>query len=452
MLLTPRRLEPSHWGETRTPFTEDRVKWNQEWEEEIAWLLSPGVPKPIELLRHFHVHIATEESETEMQHMLAMHRAKYGLLCQCLARLAQAVAVSFATHDFRRRWLAASPAVREEHILKGLVRACSEIESFRRYCDELTLPYLQRGGGHGFLDLLKHFTLDDYTQVPTKPIYLKSPHWYPADPTAEPKEAYELADAAFNVERSSLIGHTLHATLCSFLGVNHEKTNRAKRDVAKSRLFREVAQKMLTRTYGPAAAKETHKKTLQKSKARIQIAVCESCEKTETPGEERFMRCKACMDNVSRKVYYCSRQCQREDWKVRHKRICGKAMTVKESEETANVPLKPSAPLSADSPQIIGPPINGFKRSPALIYQVNLLNENAAAETDYLLITRTQRVFRLKIDDKYEKRRVPHIPPLGLTTGDREAVATIGQFLVKKPGGAVAMFGDSTSRCAWAVR
>jgi hypothetical protein len=144
-----------------------------------------------------------------MQHMLAMHRAKYGLLCQCLARLAQAVAVSFATHDFRRRWLVASPAVREEHILKGLVRACSEIESFRRYCDELTLPYLQRGGGHGFLDLLKHFTLDDYTQVPTKPIYLKSSHWYPADPTAEPKEAYELADAAFNVERSSLIGMRL---------------------------------------------------------------------------------------------------------------------------------------------------------------------------------------------------------------------------------------------------
>jgi hypothetical protein len=123
-------------------------------------------------------------------------------------------------------------------------------------------------------------------------------------------------------------------------------------------------------------------------------------------------------------------------------------MTVKESEETANVPLKPSAPLSADSPQIIGPPINGFKRSPALIYQVNLLNENAAAEADYLLITRAQRVFRLKIDDKYEKRAFRTFRHLALTTGDREAVATIGQFLVKKPGGAVAMFGDSTSRCA----
>ncbi|KAJ6601030.1 hypothetical protein DFH09DRAFT_1489961 [Mycena vulgaris] len=355
-----------------SPFTEpeDRIKWNQEWEKEIAWDLSSDCPlKPIDIVRELYLYISAEESEAEMQHLLTIHRDAYGQLCQSLTRLAQAVAVCYATHDFVNKWLLAPESVRQEYILEGLVRACrgSGIESSRRFCSELTLPFLQRDGGQGFLDLLKHFTLEDFPQVPKEPIYLESQHWHPVDPAAEPRATYELADAEFNLQRSCLIGMWLF----ELPYIKHE-----------------------------------------------------------TPGAQRFMRCKPCMENVSRKLYYCSRQCQREDWKLRHKRICGKAMTLKESEETPLIPPKPSISPSATPTPKITPPINGFKRSPALVYQINLLNENMAAGTDYILVTRTQRVFRLKVDDANEKRA---------------AVAAIGQFLIKPPGGAVAMFGGSTA-------
>ncbi|KAJ7048296.1 hypothetical protein C8F01DRAFT_1192584 [Mycena amicta] len=41
-----------------------------------------------------------------------------------------------------------------------------------------------------------------------------------------------------------------------------------------------------------------------------------------------FQRCKPCIDKLGLDVYYCSRECQTEDWKDRHKAICGNAVKV----------------------------------------------------------------------------------------------------------------------------
>ncbi|KAJ7760104.1 hypothetical protein DFH07DRAFT_816878 [Mycena maculata] len=234
------------------------------------------------------------------------------------------------------------------------------------------------------------------------------------------------------VQRSWLIGFTLFETLRSFHGIASEsiQKNVKLRDIASSRL-----SKAFTHTAtGPGAAK--FHRVFQGMKALLQVALCERCKAHETPGEQRFMRCKPCMENVLRKVYYCPRQCQREDWKLRHKQICDKAMTLKESEQSARI-----APPSTSTSSNIGPPKDGFKRSPALVFQVNLLNKNVVARTEYILITRgSERVFRLKIDDPNEKRAFRTFRDAAFTTGSRNAVAAIGQFLVKKPGGAVAVF------------
>ncbi|KAJ6617413.1 hypothetical protein B0H10DRAFT_2033296 [Mycena sp. CBHHK59/15] len=317
-----------------TPLTTDRVKWNEDWEREIArWTLGDG-PKPIEVMRSLVLHIALEESEAEMQHMLAEYRSDYGSLCDSLTRLSEYAVTSHATRDLRNKWLSSSDSVRQVHILDGLARACRVMDSFRWLCEELTLPWLQRGEGQGFLDLLQHFTLDDFSRVPEKPIYLKSRHWYPADPDAEPKRAYELADAMFNVQRSWLIGYTLTETLRSFHEIPQEKVSKGqqfvKRSVARSRLG-QVAQEFEELTSGSAAAKEKFRKIVRETKGLHHVAVCENCRNREIPGGQRYMRCKPCMENVSRQIYYCSRQCQREDYKPRHKRICGKPLTVKDS-------------------------------------------------------------------------------------------------------------------------
>ncbi|KAJ7731203.1 hypothetical protein B0H16DRAFT_1773024 [Mycena metata] len=430
----------SHKGTPITPFREDRVKWNQDWEEDIAWSLRTPGERPIDLIRDICLHLATEESEAEMQHMLAWHRELYGRLCQALPSLAHAAAVAFATNDFPKKWLGVQASVRQEHILEALGRSCGEEDYgdfFRWLCDELTLPFLQKGGGQGFLDLLKHFTLDDYSLIPKEPIYLESSHWYPADPAAEPKTAaaYELADAEFNVQRSYLIARTVHETLRSFLGISNQATKPLpeKRDVAKSGIP-EMIRKFMA--YEPAAMKKIRKQSRRYSThPGPRVSLCESCGISESPGGERFMRCKACTEKVSRQIYYCSRECQRKDWK-RHKIICGKPMTVSESHESA-ISAKPIP----STPGLIGPPVNGFKRSPALVYQVNMLNQNVADDVDYLLVTRTQRVFRCKIEHPGEKRAFRTFRDMALTTGDRQAVAAMGEFLVKGPGGAVGLLG-----------
>ncbi|KAK7063562.1 hypothetical protein R3P38DRAFT_2819103 [Favolaschia claudopus] len=392
-------------GTPITPFTENR--------ERIA-MTHQGDPKFIEIHRHMFLHIATEESEAEIQHLLALHREKYRVLCQCLPRLAEAVTVS---------------SVREEHILEGLGQSCRLDGGFSRvFCPELTLPFLQRGGGQGFLDLLRHFTLDDYSQIPKKPIYLDTVHWYPVDPAVlnanpELRTAFELADANFNVERSYLMSHTMHATMCIFLGLGDPNApqpprTEVSRGVAKSKLFGEVAEKIMGHVYGSAGKKEWKRE--QKEHKAVPI-------KKEEPGAQRFMCCRACTDKVGRKVYYCSRQCQRDDWKARHKQICGKAMTVKECEETANLLPKPE--VSAAISKLVGPPEKGFKR---------LLNEFGGAGTDYILITRTMRRLRINIEDEGEKNAFRRFRELALSTGERRAVAALGQFLVKGPGGTYA--------------
>ncbi|KAJ7760103.1 hypothetical protein DFH07DRAFT_816877 [Mycena maculata] len=420
-----------------TPLAQDKVKWNQDWEREIALVDR----KPIDNIRIFTLHLVTKESKAELQHWLVVHRAVYGALCQALPRLAEASSFYFAIHDFANKWLSAPPAVREEHILEGLARACNGTggDAFRGLCDELTLPSLQRDGGQGFLDLLKHFTLDDFSCAPQTPIYLESHLWYPADPPVEPREAYELADATFNVHRSWGIVSTLHETLESFHGVppDNEQSVRP-RGFADSQMS-QLAKKLDLAAYGSrGAAKEWRQSYFPVDKALPHAAICENCRALETPGAQRFMRCKPCMENVSRKFYYCSRQCQREDWKLRHKQICGKPMTFKESEESAHI-TPPSTSPSASTSSRIGPAKDGFKRSPALLYQVNLLNESAP-ETDYIFVDSAQGTTHLNIHAADQKRAFRMFRDAALTTGSRDAVAAIGQFLVKPRGGAVVTF------------
>jgi hypothetical protein len=43
------------------------------------------------------------------------------------------------------------------------------------YCNELTLPNLQDWHGHGFLELLKHFVVEDFANVSRQPIHLTNP-------------------------------------------------------------------------------------------------------------------------------------------------------------------------------------------------------------------------------------------------------------------------------------
>jgi hypothetical protein len=83
------------------------------------------------------------------------------------------------------------------------------------------------------------------------------------------------------------------------------------------------------------------------------------------------------------------RVCQKEDWKHRHKLICGKHLTVQNIEVTAVPP--PDTPYfnahQGPAPtENIGLAVGGFKRSPALSFQINNLEASSINNVDYIFI------------------------------------------------------------------
>ena len=114
------------------------------------------------------------------QEMLTDHRHRLRILCNFQNRLTIAMAQSFVRDNFQSKWLAASLSHREKHLLEGMVRTCTMVqgmEDYRIYCEEISLPYLEKDGGRGYLRMLTHFMVKDPTSVSTVPIYLPSPQW-----------------------------------------------------------------------------------------------------------------------------------------------------------------------------------------------------------------------------------------------------------------------------------
>lgn len=62
---------------------------------------------------------------------------------------------------------------------------------------------------------------------------------------------------------------------------------------------------------------------------RIGLRCCASevCFQVETEESERFNQCSQCKSSD-----YCSRRCQKADWKKRHKNICAQAAEQREME------------------------------------------------------------------------------------------------------------------------
>ncbi|KAJ7938516.1 hypothetical protein B0H13DRAFT_1941586, partial [Mycena leptocephala] len=128
--------------------------------------------------------------------------------------------------------------------------------------------------------------------------------------------------------------------------------------------------------------------------------ICEGCGDREGNGA-RFSVCKNCNENVSRKVFYCSRTCQKSDW-PNHKKVCGKELTPG---------VVQSATCSTEAPSIevffltqMGPARDGYTRSQALLRQMQFLEASPVFIT-YL-------VFRLAVQT-------------AMATGDERCIAAI---------------------------
>jgi len=162
--------------------------------------------------------------------------------------------------------------------------------------------------------------------------------------------------------------------LLSFYGLSEDVVNVKTYTKPDSKAVRNVASAwQMSKENVRAIAKET--KQLQKEKG---VWVCACCGKFEFQAPRAFKSCGGCK-NIGRAVMYCDRDCQVKDWKKGtppHKTICG----------------KPTSGISATQPL---PPVSGsippkartFRRSPALLRQISLLEKSS--KVDYVLMQPT---------------------------------------------------------------
>src|SRR5258705_386013 len=127
------------------------------------------------------------------------------------------------------------------------------------------------------------------------------------------------------------------------------------------------------------------------------------------------------------------RKCQKDDWASRHKAVCGKKMTLKGAQASAvgpqPIPFFSEDPISCYL--IIGPAKPGYKRSQALIHQIDLINsENTGVDYYLFLADSSDEPAAVVFQDVSIKLIFRHMRANAMGSGDREAVAAIGQLLV----------------------
>ncbi|KZP30700.1 hypothetical protein FIBSPDRAFT_1037968 [Athelia psychrophila] len=345
--------------------------------------------------------------------------------------------VTFAQkYDLSLKWLAATPAEREPHVLSGLSRACSispNLNKARMSCyTELRLSYL-RDNGQNMLDLLTAITPDSLSNLPAEPSYVSNKDWdaVSAAHRDSQDDMDKIALAYILALRNKLITYTIQIIIRSFLGLELPKTTLTKpsrlRDKALSPL--EMAEQEQARAYyGEKEAKTLDKeaKAAWKERNSNKVRICTKCSTPETVGEV-FKRCPSCF-KISREVLYCSAKCQKEDWKVRHKAVCGKELDLDAAHHlgisTSDIPR--AAPNA-----IIGPPSKGFKRPIELLQQISLLEKHP--QGDYAVYRSVYQnnentglmAYHPSVAARFRTRR-----NYAMTTGDQESVAYICEHIL----------------------
>jgi hypothetical protein len=128
------------------------------------------------------------------------------------------------------------------------------------------------------------------------------------------------------------------------------------------------------------------------------------------------------------------RKCQKVDWVSRHKAICGKKMTFEGTRASAVGPQPdpfPEDPVSCHL--VVGPAKHGYKRSPALIHQIDQINSEYTGVDYYLFPTDSPKEpVAVVFQDTSIKLIFRELRTNAMDSGDRKAVAAIGQLLVRQ--------------------
>ncbi|KAJ7756061.1 hypothetical protein DFH07DRAFT_482850 [Mycena maculata] len=158
-----------------------------------------------------------------------------------------------------------------------------------------------------------------------------------------------------------------------------------------------------------------------------QDVTCSVCDGEQKSQSERFRICSGCKEKLGTRRYFCSRACQKTDWKT-HKEFCG-------SQDFWDYPHRPLLTFDAT-----------FERPAALRCQIALIDTDP--DVLYNIAPGTDDVVRFTIKDKMLNVSFRRVRDKAFTTLDPESIAILGQILVC----AVEAEGNSTARIAGVYR
>ncbi|KAJ7087667.1 hypothetical protein B0H15DRAFT_300181 [Mycena belliarum] len=138
-------------------------------------------------------------------------------------------------------------------------------------------------------------------------------------------------------------------------------------------------------------------------------SVCSVCSAEQQHQAERFRICGGCKDKLGIRRYFCTRACQKADWKT-HKEWCG-------SQDFWDYPHKPLLGADAD-----------FEQPAALRCQIALID--ASPDVLYTIAPGTDDVLRFEIADKMLNVTFRRVRDKAFASRDPVSIAILGQTLV----------------------
>ncbi|KAJ7633231.1 hypothetical protein FB45DRAFT_1148855 [Roridomyces roridus] len=412
--------------------------WDEQWEIYFADSALAHAATPTWFLEDWHVQLRASNlssyEPTERDNIIQHTRSFRNTLCGIQMDMTRIAAPYFVGQALQRRWMSATPQKRGELILAGLVYTCTvstTLHQARSYCEREMDAEAHRRDGRLFIDLLEEIMVQNPTESgPGSPTYVSHAVWDALVADQQASTDKKLALTVILAERNMLIGESLlycnrsfagfviYFTLCSFLKLPIPQLNSSKgrhKPVKAKYSVNPRLQDELRMAYGDEVAKGITKVAMENGKG-----ICIQAKEVYAKGKQIYTHAaNGAGIKWKEKSYTALRsECQKIDWKAGHKKECGKWLKLED--------LTPSTAEQHSSQ--IGPPLDGFKRSGALICQVAKLNK-LSPEYDYMIF--------LGYDCVYVS--FPH-PPIraafracrnkALTTGDpTRDRAMLGQIL-----------------------
>jgi hypothetical protein len=106
-------------------------------------------------------------------------------------------------------------------------------------------------------------------------------------------------------------------------------------------------------------------------------------------------------------------------------------MTLTDAQSSANPKTKPDYQYPWQDPALsletIGPAVNNYKRSPALIYQIYAIHKLPGL--DYIIFLPADDIYPIVLQDVMTKILFRQCREEAMTTGNQSAIARLGEFL-----------------------